>query len=101
PLLRRQALDPTARPLVVMTPKGLLRLKEASSAPAELANGGFLPVLDDLAVEDKGGIRRLVLCAGKVYYDLVGHEAHDRAVAVARLEQLYPFPTEAAAALIA
>ena len=100
-LLRRQALDATARPLVVMTPKGLLRLKEASSSPAELADGRFLPVLDDLGVEDKSAIRRLVLCAGKVYYDLAGHEARSDAVAVARLEQLYPFPTEAAAALIA
>jgi 2-oxoglutarate dehydrogenase E1 component len=100
-LLRLQALDPTARPLVVMTPKGLLRLKEASSAPDELANGGFRPVLDDPSVRDKGDIRRLVLCAGKVYYDLAGHEARGSAVAIARLEQLYPFPSEAAATLIA
>jgi len=100
-LLRRQALDPTARPLVVMTPKGLLRLKEASSAPDELANGRFEPVLDDESVSDKNSVRRLVLCAGKVYYDLAGHEARDAAVALGRLEQLYPFPTEAAAALIA
>jgi 2-oxoglutarate dehydrogenase E1 component len=100
-LLRLQALDPTARPLVVMTPKGLLRLKEASSSPRELANGGFRPVLDDPSVGDKSAVRRLVLCAGKVYYDLAGHEARDPAVAIARLEQLYPFPSEAAAALIA
>jgi 2-oxoglutarate dehydrogenase E1 component len=100
-LLRRQALDPTARPLVVMTPKGLLRLKEASSSPADLADGRFLPVLDDPAIADKSGIRRLVLCAGKVYYDLAGHEARAGSVAVARLEQLYPFPTEAVASMIA
>ena len=74
-LLRRQALDPTARPLVVVTPKGLLRLKDASSALAELADGRFQPVLDDPGA-DKSAVRRLVLCSGKVYYDLVGHEAH-------------------------
>jgi 2-oxoglutarate dehydrogenase E1 component len=100
-LLRRQALDATARPLVVMTPKGLLRLKDASSSPDDLASGGFRPVLDDETVGDKGAIRRLVLCAGKVYYDLAGHQARDPGVALARLEQLYPFPTEAATALIA
>ncbi len=100
-LLRRQALDPTARPLVVMTPKGLLRLKDASSSPEDLANGSFQPVLDDPAAGDKSAVRRLVLCAGKVYYDLAGHEGRAEGVALARLEQLYPFPTEAAAALIA
>jgi 2-oxoglutarate dehydrogenase E1 component len=100
-LLRRQALDPTARPLVVMTPKGLLRLKEASSTLADLADGSFRTVLDD-PTADRDAVRRLVLCAGKVYYDLVGHEAHTgNQVAVARIEQLYPFPTEAAAALVA
>jgi 2-oxoglutarate dehydrogenase E1 component len=102
-LLRRQALDATARPLVVMTPKGLLRLKQAASALESLAGGGFQPVLDDPSVADRERVRRLVLCSGKVYYDLVGHEEHATAeeVAVARLEQLYPFPVEAAAALTA
>jgi 2-oxoglutarate dehydrogenase E1 component len=100
-LLRRQALDPTARPLVVVTPKGLLRLKEASSTLGDLSGGGFQPVIDDTTV-DKSAVRRLVLCSGKVYYDLVGHEAHQGGeVAVARIEQLYPFPTENAAALVA
>ena len=102
-LLRRQALDATPRPLVLMTPKGLLRLKQASSTLAELAEGGFQPVLDDPSVQDREAIRRLVLCSGKVYYDLVGHEQHEHApgVAVVRLEQLYPFPVDAAAALTA
>src|SRR5262249_36301897 len=100
-LLRRQALDPTARPLVVMTPKGLLRLKEASPAPRAWPEGRFQPVIDDPAA-NKDAVRRLVLCSGKVYYDLVGHEAHTGTqVAVARVEQLYPFPIEAATALIA
>jgi 2-oxoglutarate dehydrogenase E1 component len=100
-LLRRQALDPAARTLVVMTPKGLLRLKDASSPLHDLTDGSFQAVLDD-ASADKEAVRRLVLCSGKVYYDLVGHEAHaGPQVAVARIEQLYPFPTEAAAALVA
>src|SRR6185437_14020972 len=101
-LLRRQALDATARPLVVATPKGLMRLKEASCTLEELAGGSFRPVLDDVTV-DKEAVRRLVLCSGKVYYDIVGHEARAPAagVAVARVELLYPFPTDSARALIA
>ena len=100
-LLRRQALDATARALVVVTPKGLLRLKDAASSPAELASGRFEAVLDDTGV-DKSAVRRLVLCSGKVYFDLITHEAHaGDGVAVARVEQLYPFPTEATAALVA
>jgi 2-oxoglutarate dehydrogenase E1 component len=101
-LLRRQALDPTGRPLVVTTPKGLLRLKEASSTLADLSDGAFRPVIDDAAA-DHGTTRRLILCTGKVYYDLVGHELHGSAenVAIARIEQLYPFPREAAAEVVA
>jgi 2-oxoglutarate dehydrogenase E1 component len=100
-LLRRQALDATARPLVVMTPKGLLRLKQASSSLDELAEGEFRPVLDD-PVADHERVTRLVLCSGKVYYDIVGHERRSAAegVAVARLEQLYPFPAERTASLL-
>jgi 2-oxoglutarate dehydrogenase E1 component len=100
-LLRRQALDAAARPLIVMTPKGLLRLKQASSTLEDLAEGEFRPLLDE-ADADRGRVTRLVLCSGKVYYDVAGHE--DRAsadrVAVARLEQLYPFPVEQAADLL-
>jgi 2-oxoglutarate dehydrogenase E1 component len=101
-LLRRQALDVTARPLVVMTPKGLLRLKQASSGPDELTGGRFHPVLDDTTV-DRERVRRLVLCSGKLYYDLIGHEerAKATAAAVARIEQLYPFPVDAARELTA
>jgi 2-oxoglutarate dehydrogenase E1 component len=101
-LLRRQALDATARPLVVMTPKGLLRLRQASSTLEELAAGTFSPVLDD-DVPDRGSVRRLVLCSGKVFYDIANHDvrAHAPGVAIARLELLYPFPVEAVAALFA
>ncbi|MDQ3874293.1 MAG: 2-oxoglutarate dehydrogenase E1 component [Actinomycetota bacterium] len=101
-LLRRQALLPTARPLIVMTPKGLLRLREASSPPADFTEGSFAAVLDDPAV-DREGVRRLVLCSGKIYYDIAGHEERGKAndVAVARLEQVYPFPVEPIASLMA
>jgi 2-oxoglutarate dehydrogenase E1 component len=100
-LLRRQALAASARPLVVMTPKGLLRLKDAGSTLDDLARGSFRPVLDD-ATASHDVVRRLVLCSGKVYYDIVGHElrGNARTVAVARLEQLYPFPVDAAAKLV-
>src|SRR5205823_6253956 len=103
-LLRRQALDATARPLVVMTPKGLLRLKQAGATLEDLASGEFRPLLDDPShVDDRERIERLVLCQGKVYYDIAGHEEHEKAdrVAVARLEQLYPFPVARAKELVA
>ncbi len=101
-LLRRQALDPSARPLVVMTPKGLLRLREAASTLEDLSEGSFRPVLDATTL-DKSAIRRLAFCSGKVYYDIVGHELSPGAtgVAVARIEQLYPFPVAAARELVA
>jgi 2-oxoglutarate dehydrogenase E1 component len=101
-VLRRQALEPEGRPLVIMTPKGLLRLRDAASTFGELTDGEFQTVIDDPAVEDRSVIRRLVLCSGKLYYDIVGHPERPNAsrVAVARLEQLYPFPVVAAAALV-
>jgi len=100
-LLRRQALDAVARPLVLMTPKGLLRLKQASSTLADLTEGRFEPVLDDPGA-DHDAVERLVLCSGKLYFDIVGHElrASVSGVAVARIEQLYPFPVEALEALV-
>ncbi len=100
-LLRRQALGATPRPLVLMTPKGLLRLKDASSTLHDLSDGSFAPVIDDPRV-DKGAVTRLVLCSGKIAYDLAGHEERPGAttVAIARLEQLYPFPATEVAALL-
>jgi 2-oxoglutarate dehydrogenase E1 component len=100
-LLRRQALDPSARPLIVMTPKGLLRLKQAASSLSDFSDSSFRPVIGDPAA-DPARVRRLVLCSGKVYYDLVGHELRAQAdwLAVGRIEQLYPFPVEAAAELV-
>ena len=101
-LVRRQALDAAGRPLIVMTPKGLLRLKQASSTLADLAEGSFQPVIDD-SVANHDEVTRLVLCSGKVYYDIVGHERRAAAtnVAVGRLEQLYPFPVDAYAEVVA
>ena len=85
-----------------MTPKGLLRLKEASSSLSDLAEGTFQPVIDAVA-PDKAQVRRLVFCSGKIYYDIVGHEAarETAEIAVARIEQLYPFPVGAVRELIA
>jgi 2-oxoglutarate dehydrogenase E1 component len=92
-LLRRQARVAKQRPLVVMTPKSLLRLAQASSRVGELAQGRFEPVLAEPGV-DPERITRLILCSGKIYYDLVGHESRgeDPSIAVGRVELLYPFP---------
>jgi 2-oxoglutarate decarboxylase len=94
-LLRRQALVQKARPLIVMTPKSLLRLPAATSTLEELAEGGFQRVIDDQELPGpRDKITKLVLCSGKVYYDIVGHEERAAAehIAVARVELLYPFP---------
>jgi multifunctional 2-oxoglutarate metabolism enzyme len=93
-LLRRQALIAKQRPLVIMTPKSLLRLAQASNSVEDLAeNSRFEPVLAEPGVSD-GSVTRLVLCTGKIYYDLAGHpdrQGNDR-VAIGRVELLYPFP---------
>ena len=94
-LLRRQALVAKERPLVVMTPKSLLRLPAAQSTPDELADGRFHLVLDDPTLPGaREEVTRLCLCTGKVYYDLAGHDdrAESKHVAIARIELLYPFP---------
>jgi 2-oxoglutarate dehydrogenase E1 component len=94
-LLRRQGRDPVEKPLVVMTPKSLLRHPRCVSALEELAMGRFEEVLDDAAIDPRR-VRRVVMCTGKLYYDLLkGREDHRREhVALVRLEQLYPFPAE-------
>jgi len=96
-LLRRQALRRPERPMVVMTPKSLLRHPKATSTMAELAEGGFRHVLDDPTVENDEAVERLVLCSGKVYYDIQAHarRGEAQAAAVARLELLHPFPAPA------
>jgi 2-oxoglutarate dehydrogenase E1 component len=92
-MLRRQMKQEMGRPLVVMTPKSLLRLPQATSGIDELTAGGFRPVIND-ATGDNSRVKRLVLCSGKVYYDLKAEaekEATDH-LAVLRVEQFYPFP---------
>ncbi len=93
-LLRRQARIAKQRPLVVMTPKSLLRLPQATNTIADMAEGTrFHPVLAEPGVDD-AQVTRLLLCTGKIYYDLVGHpdRASHPGLAVARVELLYPFP---------
>jgi 2-oxoglutarate dehydrogenase E1 component len=93
-LLRRQAKHPEVRPLIVMTPKSLLRLPQATSRPSELTAGTFRAVLDDPALPGaRENVTRLVLCSGKIYYEVAGSELRPEAthVAIARLELLYPF----------
>jgi len=95
-LLRRQVKQEIARPLIVMTPKSLLRLPAATSTVEELTGGGFLPVIDDAEIEHRAEVRRIVLCSGKVFYDLNAArlKSDDRRVAIIRLEQFYPFPEQ-------
>jgi 2-oxoglutarate decarboxylase len=93
-LLRRQARIAKQRPLIVTTPKSLLRLPQATSTLAELSGeSAFQPVLAEPGVQDEK-VTRLVLCTGKIYYDLTGHSirAEAEGLAVGRVELLYPFP---------
>jgi len=93
-LLRRQMLRPFRKPLVVLTPKSLLRKKEASVPIRELANGSFLTVVPEIDGLDPKEVTRVVACCGKVYYDLLAarRERRHDSVAIIRVEQLYPFP---------
>ena len=102
-LLRDQALAPRARPLVIMTPKSLLRLKAASSTAADLASGGFAKLIDDPSVTNRSAIGRVILCSGKIYYDLTADAARAKQtdLAITRVELLEPFPLDDVLALIA
>ena len=95
-LLRRQLIRPYRKPLIVMSPKSLLRHKLAVSTLEDLTNGHFQPVIGELDDINPKKVTRFILCAGKVYYDLLEARRHDnlKHVAIARLEQLYPFPDE-------
>lgn len=94
-LLRRQMIRPYRKPLVVMTPKSLLRHPVASSDLSELAKAQFQVIIDD-KLNDKDKVTRLVLCSGKVYYDLLAarQQADIQHIALIRIEQLYPFPKQ-------
>jgi 2-oxoglutarate dehydrogenase E1 component len=103
-LLRRQARIKKARPMVVFTPKGLLRLREASSKLSDLTEGTFQYVLDDAEAKTRAEeIKRLVICSGRIYYDLEGHDrrADADSVAIARMEMIYPFPKSYIADVVA
>jgi 2-oxoglutarate dehydrogenase E1 component len=93
-MIRRQVLMNTRKPLIVMTPKSLLRNKASSSTLEELTTGGFQLVIDDERITDKDKVKRVVLCSGKVYYDLMDalNAAPTQDIAVVRVEQLYPIP---------
>jgi len=102
-LLRRQVLRPYRKPLVIFSPKSGLRRKASFSPLDELCTGRFREVIGEREAMDAGAVERLVLCSGKVYYDL-GEARHEKGVdqvAIARLEQLNPYPAEAVAALLA
>ena len=96
-LLRRQALRANRKPLIVMTPKSLLRLPAARSTAEQLTTGQFHEVFPDPDQPSPDGVSRVLLCAGKVYYELAKRRADGELgqVAILRVEQLYPFPAEA------
>jgi 2-oxoglutarate dehydrogenase E1 component len=95
-MLRRQMLRPYRKPLIVMTPKSLLRHKLSVSPLSDLSEGRFHLVIPETTEIDREQTRRLVFCSGKVYYDLMqARQAQELAgVALIRIEQLYPFPIE-------
>ena len=99
-LLRRQAYARPRRPLIVFTPKAMLRLRGAASDVRAFTSGKFEPVIDDARIEDKSAVRRIILTAGKTYYDILGEveKREQKDIAIVRLEQFYPLP---AAELIA
>ncbi|MDZ4201889.1 MAG: 2-oxoglutarate dehydrogenase E1 component [Gallionella sp.] len=102
-LLRRQMLRPMRRPLIVFTPKSMLRSKEAASNLDALTTGGFLPVIGETDALDAPHVTRIIACSGKVYYDLLKarRERDLGEMAIIRIEQLYPFPHDDFVAQIA
>lgn len=101
-MLRRQMLRPWRKPLVVMTPKSLLRHKASSSDLKELTEGSFQLIIDDPTKPKAKDVKRIVFCSGKVYFDLAAQrdELEQKDIALVRVEQLYPFPREELQAII-
>ncbi|MEP7023356.1 MAG: multifunctional oxoglutarate decarboxylase/oxoglutarate dehydrogenase thiamine pyrophosphate-binding subunit/dihydrolipoyllysine-residue succinyltransferase subunit, partial [Actinomycetota bacterium] len=95
-LLRWQAVSTRIKPLIVFTPKSMLRLKEAISPVSAFTTGAFRPVLGEQPGIDEAAVRRVLLCSGKIYYDLVAKRAADGRTdtAIVRVERLYPLPAE-------
>ena len=102
-LLRRQAYARPRRPLIVFTPKAMLRLRGATSDIAEFTNGRFEPVIDDASITDKSAVKRVVLHAGKIHYDLLAEveRRQQKDVALVRVEQYYPLPQAQLEAVLA
>jgi 2-oxoglutarate dehydrogenase E1 component len=99
-LLRRQVIRPYRKPLIIFSPKSTLRRKASFSPLGDLASGSFREVISEADAMDPGTVNRLVLCSGKVYYDILEarREKGIAGIAIARVEQLYPYPAEAIAA---
>ena len=95
-MLRRQLIRPLRKPLIIMSPKSLLRHKESVSSLEELAHGHFYPVISEVEHLDPEKVRRIIACSGKVYYELMAYRKEHQIsnMAIIRLEQLYPFPHE-------
>nr|WP_199065906.1 2-oxoglutarate dehydrogenase E1 component [Chromobacterium sp. ASV5] len=103
-LLRRQVLRPYRKPLVIFLSKRLLRFKDSMSPIEAFTSGSFRPVIGDAVVQDVKKVKRVLLCAGQVYYDLAAGRKErglEDDIAIVRIEQLYPFPTEQVAAELA
>jgi 2-oxoglutarate dehydrogenase E1 component len=102
-VLRRQMLRPYRRPLILFTPKSLLRHKESTSSLDDLSRGVFQPVIAETDELDAAKVKRVVACSGKIYFELraARRERKIKDVAILRVEQLYPFPHEAFAAELA
>jgi 2-oxoglutarate dehydrogenase E1 component len=103
-LLRLQARETRPLPLVIFTPKSLLRLKAAAGSIDDLTEGAFQPVIDDARFkDDRGSVERVLFCSGKIYYDLIGHAGYEKAAktAIVRIELLSPFPEGAIADVLA
>lgn len=95
-MLRRQVLRPLRKPLIAFTPKSLLRHKLATSSLEELADGGFQTIIPDIDDHDPKSITRMIMCSGKVYYDLLEKKRAEELTntIIIRIEQLYPFPQD-------
>lgn len=93
-MLRRQAVRPVRKPLIVMTPKSLLRHRASVSSLNDLSSGSFKPLVGESERMTKKDVKRVVFCSGKVYYDLLQarQEKEIEGVAIVRIEELYPFP---------
>ncbi|HJV27729.1 MAG TPA: 2-oxoglutarate dehydrogenase E1 component, partial [Aromatoleum sp.] len=101
-LLRRQIVRKIRKPLIIVTPKSLLRHKEAISSMEELSKGTFQTVIPEVEALDAKKVKRVVLCQGKIYYELLAHRREQgiKDTALVRIEQIYPFPSDAFAAAI-